>query len=68
MDEQVQAIGYSVPGLVREMLMATFHIPFEEARRFSVKLDEELHKAAWLELYDGTTYRLWWTPDMTVPF
>jgi len=56
--------GYSIPGLVRDMLVSHFHIPYAEAVKFSDMLNERLEEEGckWLETYTGRTFVLDFDP------
>jgi hypothetical protein len=54
--------GIGVSGLFRDFINYYLKVPYHEAVRLSIKFDEELKGAEWLELYDGTTYTLTFKP------
>jgi len=57
-------LGYSIPALVRELLVNRGWT-LQDATDFSREVDQHLVGADWLELYNGTTFDLAYTPGKT---
>jgi hypothetical protein len=57
-------IGYSIPRIVRELLIDELKLSYDQALQFSEKVNSFIkeNNPDWLELYDGTTYDLSFTP------